>query len=56
MSHAIVYLIRYGEKPEPEVGSLSAQGVKRLEALRGVFGTRIPIQHRLHHGRAPQGR
>ena len=38
MSQAIVYLIRHGEKPEPEGDGLSAQGVTRANALPGVFG------------------
>jgi len=38
MSQAIVYLIRHGEKPEPEGNGLSAKGVTRADALPGVFG------------------
>ena len=38
MSRATVYLIRHGEKPEPEGNGLSAQGVERAQALPGVFG------------------
>jgi hypothetical protein len=38
MSGATVYLIRHGEKPEPEENGLSAQGVERSQALPGVFG------------------
>jgi hypothetical protein len=38
MSGATVYLIRHGEKPEPEGNNLSAQGVERSQALPGVFG------------------
>jgi hypothetical protein len=38
MSQAIVYLIRHGEKPEPEADGLSAQGLTRANALPGVFG------------------
>jgi hypothetical protein len=38
MSQAIVYLIRHGEKPEPEADGLSAQGLTRAAALPGVFG------------------
>lgn len=39
MSQAIVYLIRHGEKPEPEADGLSAKGLMRAEALPGVFGS-----------------
>jgi hypothetical protein len=39
MSQATVYLIRHGEKPEPEADGLSAKGLTRAEALPGVFGT-----------------
>jgi hypothetical protein len=38
MSQATVYLIRHGEKPEPEADGLSAKGITRAEALPGVFG------------------
>jgi hypothetical protein len=38
MSQAIVYLIRHGEKPEPEADGLSPQGLERSQALPGVFG------------------
>lgn len=42
MSSATVYLIRHGEKPEPEGNGLSAQGVERSQALPGVFGPGSP--------------
>jgi hypothetical protein len=42
MSSATVYLIRHGEKPEPEGNGLSAQGVERAQALPGVFGPGSP--------------
>ena len=42
MSRATVYLIRHGEKPEPEGNGLSAQGVERAQALPGVFGPGSP--------------
>jgi len=42
MSQAIIYLIRHGEKPEPEADGLSALGLKRSEALPGVFGPGSP--------------
>src|SRR3954453_70755 len=38
MSRATVYLIRHGEKPEPEENGLSPQGIRRSQALPGVFG------------------
>ena len=38
MSPKTVYLIRHGEKPEPEADGLSAKGLSRAEALPGVFG------------------
>ena len=44
MSQAVVYLIRHGEKPEPEADGLSEQGVKRSEALPGVFGPESPYK------------
>jgi hypothetical protein len=42
MSGATVYLIRHGEKPEPEANGLSAQGLQRAQALPGVFGPGSP--------------
>jgi hypothetical protein len=42
MSSATVYLIRHGEKPEPEANGLSAQGLERAQALPGVFGPGSP--------------
>jgi len=42
MSRATVYLIRHGEKPEPEANGLSAQGLERAQALPGVFGPGSP--------------
>ena len=42
MSRATLYLIRHGEKPEPEGNGLSAQGVERAQALPGVFGPGSP--------------
>ena len=38
MSQATVYLIRHGEKPEPEADGLSAKGLTRAQALPEVFG------------------
>ena len=42
MSRATLYLIRHGEKPEPEENGLSAQGLERAQALPGVFGPGSP--------------
>ena len=42
MSRATVYLIRHGEKPEPEENGLSAQEIERAQALLGVFGLDSP--------------
>jgi hypothetical protein len=42
MSGATVYLIRHGEKPEPETNGLSAQGLERAQALPSVFGPGSP--------------
>lgn len=38
MSQATAYLIRHGEKPEPEADGLSPKGLRRAGALPGVFG------------------
>lgn len=43
LNHPTVYLVRHGEKPEdPEDHYLNADGYKRAECLRTVFGKDSP--------------
>ncbi|PYH99263.1 phosphoglycerate mutase family protein [Aspergillus ellipticus CBS 707.79] len=52
-SHPTVYLIRHGEKPpNPEDSGLNADGFKRAECLRDVFGATSPYD--IAHVMAPK--